>query len=52
VAAARLGREDVNHAFFNDTGARYYPAAAAAAYERVLDWFERFVDHDRRRGRG
>jgi carboxymethylenebutenolidase len=42
----------VNHAFFNDTGARYDPAAAAAAYERVLDWFERFVDHDRRRGRG
>jgi carboxymethylenebutenolidase len=34
----------VNHAFFNDTGARYDPAAAAAAYQRVLDWFERFVD--------
>jgi carboxymethylenebutenolidase len=40
----------VNHAFFNDTGARHDPDAAAAAYERVLDWFERFVDHERRRG--
>jgi len=29
----------VNHAFFNDTGARYDAAAAAAAYQRVLDWF-------------
>lgn len=29
----------VNHAFFNDTGQRYAPAAAAQAYQRVLDWF-------------
>jgi carboxymethylenebutenolidase len=35
---------NVNHAFFNDTGARYDPEAAALAYARVLDWFERFVD--------
>jgi carboxymethylenebutenolidase len=28
-----------NHAFFNDTGPRYNPAAAAQAYQRVLDWF-------------
>jgi carboxymethylenebutenolidase len=28
-----------NHAFFNDTGPRYDPAAATAAYQRVLDWF-------------
>jgi carboxymethylenebutenolidase len=35
---------NVNHAFFNDTGARYDPAAAAAAYEQVLAWFARFVD--------
>jgi carboxymethylenebutenolidase len=35
---------NVNHAFFNDTGARYDPAAAAAAYEQVLAWFGRFVD--------
>ena len=35
---------DVNHAFFNDTGPRYDPEAAALAYARVLDWFARFVD--------
>ena len=35
---------DVNHAFFNDTGARYDPEAAALSYARVLDWFGRFVD--------
>jgi carboxymethylenebutenolidase len=35
---------NANHAFFNDTGARYDPEAAALAYARVLDWFERFVD--------
>jgi dienelactone hydrolase len=34
---------DINHAFFNDTWARYDPAAALA-YARVLNWFERFVD--------
>jgi carboxymethylenebutenolidase len=27
-----------NHAFFNDTGQRYN-AAAAAAYQRLIDWF-------------
>jgi carboxymethylenebutenolidase len=35
---------NVNHAFFNDTGARYDPEASALAYARVLDWFARFVD--------
>jgi carboxymethylenebutenolidase len=35
---------NVNHAFFNDTGARYDPEAAALAYARVLDWFARFGD--------
>jgi carboxymethylenebutenolidase len=35
---------NVNHAFFNDTGARYDPEAAALAYARVLDWFAQFVD--------
>jgi carboxymethylenebutenolidase len=30
---------DANHAFFNDTGQRYNPTAAAAAYERLLGWF-------------
>jgi carboxymethylenebutenolidase len=29
----------VDHAFFNDTGARYNARAAAQAYQRVLDWF-------------
>jgi carboxymethylenebutenolidase len=28
-----------NHAFFNDTGERYNPYAAAAAYQRLIDWF-------------
>jgi carboxymethylenebutenolidase len=28
-----------NHAFFNDTGERYNPTAAAAAYERLTGWF-------------
>ena len=35
---------NVNHAFFNDTGPRYDPEAAALAYARVLDWFARHVD--------
>ena len=29
----------VDHAFFNPTGSRYDPAAAAAAYRRMLTWF-------------
>jgi carboxymethylenebutenolidase len=34
---------DANHAFFNDTGDRYNPAAAADAWRRVQDWFSRYV---------
>jgi carboxymethylenebutenolidase len=34
----------VDHAFFNSTGSRYDPAAAATAYKRVLAWFGRYVD--------
>jgi carboxymethylenebutenolidase len=30
---------DVDHAFFNPTGARHDPGAAAAAYRRMLSWF-------------
>lgn len=30
---------DANHAFFNDTGDRYHPAAAADAWRRIQDWF-------------
>jgi carboxymethylenebutenolidase len=29
----------VNHAFFNDTGARYNAAAAADIYQRLIAWF-------------
>jgi carboxymethylenebutenolidase len=29
-----------DHAFFNDTGSRYNPDQAAAAWTAVLDWFE------------
>ncbi len=35
----RVRRAD--HAFFNDTGPRFNPPAAAEAYRRVLDWFGR-----------
>jgi carboxymethylenebutenolidase len=38
----------VDHAFFNDTGGRYDRAAAAEAYRRVLDWFQRYVDIPRK----
>jgi carboxymethylenebutenolidase len=30
---------NAGHAFFNDAGARYSPAAAAAAYQKLLGWF-------------
>jgi carboxymethylenebutenolidase len=33
----------VDHAFFNDTGPRFNAAAAAATYQRVLDWFNRYL---------
>jgi carboxymethylenebutenolidase len=39
----------VDHAFFNDTGGRYDQAAAAEAYQRVLDWFRHYVDTPRTR---
>jgi carboxymethylenebutenolidase len=48
LQAARIDYElvtfpNADHAFFNDTGARYNPEAAALAYARLLDWFARFV---------
>jgi carboxymethylenebutenolidase len=48
LEAARLRHEIVtftqaDHAFFNDTGARFNAAAAAEAYRRVLDWLDEFV---------
>jgi carboxymethylenebutenolidase len=33
----------VNHAFHNDTGARYNQAQATAAWSRTLAWFEQYV---------
>ncbi|HZX56466.1 MAG TPA: dienelactone hydrolase family protein [Ilumatobacteraceae bacterium] len=33
----------VDHAFFNDTGARYNAEQAAAAYSAMLDWFGRHL---------
>jgi carboxymethylenebutenolidase len=51
LRAARLRHELVefvgaDHAFFNDTGARFNAPAAAEAYRRTLDWFDRFLDDD------
>ena len=34
---------DANHAFFNDTGQRYNPTAAADAWNRVLDWYGQYL---------
>jgi carboxymethylenebutenolidase len=44
LEAASLKHEIVTfpssmHAFFNDTGTRYAPEAAAAAWAKVLEWF-------------
>jgi carboxymethylenebutenolidase len=56
LEAARLKHEiltftEADHAFFNDTGARFNPPAAAEAYRRVLDWFDRFVAESHHRHR-
>jgi carboxymethylenebutenolidase len=32
-----------NHAFFNDTGARYDPANAAKAYTQLIDWYAKYL---------
>lgn len=34
---------DADHAFFNDTGARYNATAAADAWQRLLDWLGRYL---------
>jgi carboxymethylenebutenolidase len=34
---------DADHAFFNDSGPRYNPAAAADAWQRVQDWFGKYL---------
>ena len=41
-----------DHAFFNDTGARYNAHAAAEAYRRTLDWFGRHLAERHRRHGG
>jgi carboxymethylenebutenolidase len=33
-----------DHAFFNDTGARYHPQAPRQAWERALDWLRRYLE--------
>jgi len=45
LEAARLKHEiltfsEADHAFFNDTGARFNPHAAAEAWRRTLNWFD------------
>jgi carboxymethylenebutenolidase len=34
---------DTDHAFFNDTGARYNAEAAQDAWEKMLAWFDRYL---------
>jgi carboxymethylenebutenolidase len=53
LEAARLQHElltftEADHAFFNDTGARFNPHAAAEAWRRTLNWFDaaRHRHHD------
>ena len=48
IAAARLKSRilifaEADHAFFNDTGARFNAPAAAEAYRQTLRWFGRLV---------
>jgi carboxymethylenebutenolidase len=33
----------VNHAFFNDTGARYNADIANQAYAKLLAWFNQYL---------
>jgi carboxymethylenebutenolidase len=45
LEAARLEHEiltftEADHAFFNDTGARFHPKAAGEAWRRVVGWFD------------
>jgi carboxymethylenebutenolidase len=34
---------NAGHAFFNDTGSRYNPQAAENAWQRLLDWYGRYL---------
>ncbi len=51
LEAARLKHElltfaEADHAFFNDTGARFNPHAMAEAWRRTLNWFDDAGDRD------
>ena len=53
LEAARLDYEiltftEADHAFFNDTGARFNAQAAEEAWRRVIGWFDD-ADDDRHR---
>lgn len=39
----KLVYPDADHAFFNDTGTRYNPAAAEDAWKQTLNWFGDYV---------
>ena len=39
----KLVYPDADHAFFNDTGTRYNPAAAEDAWKQTLNWFGEYV---------
>ncbi len=54
LEAARLRHQmltfvSANHAFFNDTGARFHVAAAAEVWGRLLDWYDTYVPTGRHR---
>ena len=36
--------DGADHAFFNDTGSRYNPEAAADAWARMLAWFRKYLE--------
>lgn len=40
---AKIVYPDSDHAFFNDTGTRYNPAAAQDAWKQLLAWFQQYV---------
>ena len=49
LAAAGLDHQilvftEANHAFFNDSGERFDPPAAAEAWRRTVRWFARSAD--------
>jgi carboxymethylenebutenolidase len=51
LEAARLKYElltftEADHAFFNDTGARFNPHAATEAWRRTLNWFDAVDNHN------